>query len=109
MTKRFFDYDAETKQTEYFHYDAGNDTYTIETVEDVGPILEANKKMYNADDQGWMKGREGRRVATIPNIIIEKWKRELGVDLFDKNHDQAVRRLLNDPDWRYLRTAPGNH
>jgi len=106
MSRLFFDYDPETRQTEFFHYDEMEATFTIETVEDVEPIIEANKKLYNEGD-GFNAARDGRRIATIPNIIIDKWKREYGIDVFDKNHAQGVRRLLNDPDWRFLRTAPG--
>lgn len=103
---RFFDYDPETREIEWFHYDAGTDTATIQRQVDVQPIIDANKRLYNEGD-GFNKARDGRRIATIPSIVVDKWKRELGVDVFNKDHEKAVKRLLNDPDWRYLRTAPG--
>ena len=34
------------------------------------------------------------KVASIPLIIIEKWKRELGVDIMDKNDMPKVKKLL---------------
>ena len=45
-----------------------------------------------------------RKVASIPLIIIEKWKRELGVDIYNKNDWPKIKQLLNDPEYRFLRT-----
>ena len=50
------------------------------------------------------KDKSMRKVASIPLIIIEKWKRELGVDIMNKDHMPKVKQLLNDPQYRYLRT-----
>jgi hypothetical protein len=50
------------------------------------------------------KDKSMRKVASIPLIIIEKWKRELGVDVMNKDHMTKVKQLLNDPQYRYLRT-----
>jgi hypothetical protein len=33
------------------------------------------------------------------------WLQRYGVDVYRREHWPAVRRLLNDPDWRYLRTS----
>ena len=48
----------------------GHLTGAIETVQDVAPILECNKALQNEDDRGWSPGRELRRAATIPDIVI---------------------------------------
>ncbi len=106
MSRRFFDHDPATNATEFFHYDESTGDFAIETVSDVGPILEANKRQWN-DGDGYTPSREMRKIASIPLVILEKWKNELGIDWNNKNHAPAIRRLLNDPDWRYLRTAPG--
>lgn len=73
---------------------------------DVEPLLNDNKALYNAGD-GYTPSRELRRVASVPMVIIEKWKNELGIDVFDPNHKLAVRRLLNSSEYLYLRTASG--
>lgn len=73
---------------------------------DVGPILEHNKALATSGD-GYTPSRELRRAASIPFAIVEKWKNELGVDLFNPDHLPAVRRLLNSSEYLYLRTAPG--
>ena len=46
-------------------------------------------------------------VARIPLIIIEKWRNELGVDYWNPDHQDRIDRLLNDPEWRWLRTDEG--
>lgn len=79
--------------------------------QDVAPIIESNRAQYEAND-GYTPDRSMRRVGFIPNIIIDKWLNEEGLDVWAAlrgNSDQAVRlmRKLNDPDWRYLRTAAG--
>lgn len=107
MTRRLLEADWLTGIAEYHGYDSGTDCTIIETVQDVAPILEHNKALQNADDQGWSPSRDLRRAATIPDIIVLKWRNEYGIDVFDRNHWPAVKRLLNDPEWRYLRTAPG--
>jgi hypothetical protein len=73
---------------------------------DVEPILEHNKALYSMND-GYSPGREWRRAASIPLAIVEKWKNEYGVDVFNPDHREGVKRLLNSSEWRYLRTAPG--
>jgi len=107
MVRRLLDTDPETGLAEYHHYDVATDRTIIETVQDVAPILESNKTLQKHDDQGWSPSRDLRRAATIPDIIVLKWRNEYGIDVFDRNHWPAVKRLLNDPEWRYLRTAPG--
>jgi hypothetical protein len=72
----------------------------------VEPLLEANKALAASGD-GYTPSRELRRAASIPMAIIEKWKNELGVDVFNPDHIGAVRRLLNSNEYAFLRTAPG--
>ena len=73
---------------------------------DVEPILEHNKALYSMND-GYAPGREWRRAASIPLVIVEKWRNEHGVDVFNPDHMPAVKRLLNSNEYLYLRTAPG--
>lgn len=75
-------------------------SWVYQTIQGVEPILEANKWNQNHNH---MNGGY-RRVASIPLIIIEKWKRELGVDYWNPDHQAKVDQLLNSSDWRWLRT-----
>ena len=80
-------------------------SYAIEYRSDVTANLEANKAELNSPVRT-IEGM-GRKVASIPNAVAMIWLTRYGVDLFKKDHGPAVRRLLNDPEWRHLRTAPG--
>jgi hypothetical protein len=73
---------------------------------DVEPLLEANKALYTMND-GYSPSREWRRAATVPSIIIEKWKNEHGIDLSNPDHMPKVLELLDSNEYRFLRTAPG--
>lgn len=87
--------------------DDGKGGGLIHSVQDVAPALEANKAVYNHND-GYSPSRELRRAAYIPSIIRDKWLNEEGWDAFrpDLYGDKLVQKL-NDPEWRFLRTAPG--
>lgn len=89
------------------HYwqDREDGGFAISTSTDITAALEANQAAQSVND-GWSKSRELRRVAHIPNAIIQKWLSE-GFDMFDKNNKAELLRRLDDPDWALLRTAPG--
>jgi hypothetical protein len=78
----------------------------VHRLADVEANLEANKALYTLND-GYTPSREMRRAASIPMAVVEKWRNELGVDIFNPDHLPAVRRLLNSSQHLYLRTAPG--
>ena len=73
--------------------------------QDVEPILDHNKRLTTHND-GYSPDRSLRRAASIPAAVVEQWMRE-GVNIFDPNCRDEVRRRLNDPDNRYLRTSEG--
>jgi len=92
-----------------FKYDRSEDNMIVKSEKDVQPLIELNKKELNGDSPYGGVERNGmRKVASIPLIVIEKWKRELGVDVFNKDHMPKVKQLLNDPEWRWLRTHESN-
>lgn len=81
-----------------------------ERVQDVEPYLEANKAAYN-EVSSWrpFAGKNGRVVADIPNVIIERWMRE-GFNIFNENtpdYQKKLRQRLNSNEYRYLRVTPG--
>jgi hypothetical protein len=90
-----------------FIRDDGKTTEILSSA-DVTDHLEQNKAMYTHND-GYSKSRELRRVASIPAIVILKWKEELGVDFYSSDPEQKrkVRQLLNSNEYQFLRTAPG--
>lgn len=81
-------------------------TVLIRHQQDCNPTIELNKKLYNMGD-GYGPTREWRRAASIPNIILEKWLKEEGIRWWDSEDAPALMAKLDDPEWRFLRTAPG--
>jgi hypothetical protein len=90
----------------YLHADEKGERFAVEAIADVEPTLERNRAMQSEGD-GYSPSREWRRVASIPPIIQLRWKELYGIEAWNRDHWPGVRRLLNDPDWRWLRTSPG--
>jgi len=49
-----------------------------------------------------------RKVASIPLIIVEKWKRDHGIDMMNKDHWPKIKQLLNSNEYKFLRTHESN-
>lgn len=103
-----FDRDPLTGAEEFFHFDDETGGFRIQTREDVEPLIDLNRRLYNDGTNGWTPSRDLKRVAHIPASVILIWKESYGVDVFNRNHAPALKRLLNDPEWRHLRSAPGS-
>jgi len=106
--KRILDRDSLTGAISTFEYDEGEDRALIHQTTDVGPTLEQNKRFQNDGTGGWTPSRDFRHAARIPNAVIELWRTMYGVDIFNKNHAPAVKRLLNSSEWKFLRVAEFN-
>ena len=92
--------------TETLHFDDAERTFSLLRSQDAEPIIDANKRAQTSGD-GFSPSRELRRVASIPPLVHQVWKQQWGVDpLLPANHD-LLRRLLNDPDNRFLRVSEG--
>ena len=92
--------------------DNGDGTYTIHSEQDCSAALDLNKAMANHND-GYTPSRDMRRAAHIPDIVLLLWRQELGgghgpaSDPLHPSNRKWLLRRLDDPDWRFLRTAPG--
>ena len=108
MLMEFFDYDPLSGITQYTEYDNLTDELVIHSVADAQPVLEMNKAMANDPDykQQGIKN-EFWHVASIPQIVQLKWLTEKGIDVHNSRHWPEVRKLLNDPEYLYLKTTPG--
>ena len=92
-------------------YDHAEDKIVQHSVQDVQPLLELNKKEYNKDYiHGGVETKETgmRKVASIPLIIVEKWKKEHGIDMMNKDHWPKIKQLLNSKEYKFLRTHESN-
>lgn len=77
------------------------------SAQDVYEILEQNKAMFNAND-GYNWGRDVKRAASIPSSLRLKWLIEEGWDAWRADlYWDRLKRKLNDPEYRFLRTAGG--
>ena len=102
---RVLSYDPVTKIKEIHHYDPDTGAQALEMVGDVEEMVEDSKGRFAMVDERarWRDGMN--HVASVPLIIIDKVRRESGINLLrDKG---AMRQFLNDPDNRVFRTRPG--
>lgn len=102
--KRILDHDSHTGITEVFHTTANG--FGIQAVQDVKPILERNKQLM-ANDSGNYRNGNYHHVASIPLIVVEQWRKELGDDPMAKHNRKWLMRKLNDPDNKFMRTKGG--
>lgn len=101
--KRVLSHDPLTGITEIF--ESTEDGFNVHSVQDVEPILEANKARANTPD-AW-RG-DFRKEASIPMTLLLKWATEDGVPpgmVFSPEYAAKVARRLNDPDYRHLKCA----
>lgn len=83
------------------------DNIIVKREQDVEPIIEANKAIQNLPQK---RAGTFRHVGCVPNIILEQWMRDEGVDLLRMNKHEFgkfIKRKLNDPDYLFLKTTPG--
>lgn len=80
------------------------DTFDITKVQDISKNLELNRAV--ANEVGKRSGSDAyNQVASIPAIIVTKWLIEEGIDLYNPDHSDAIKKKLNSSDFRYLRTS----
>lgn len=92
---------------------AKNGQVTVYREQDVEACLDANRSEANEAPtwRPYASGRKDislRKVAEIPCIVVEQWLKE-GVNIFSKDPDmqKKFKQKLNDYNYRYLRTFPG--
>ena len=100
MTEYLFDRDPEAGTWETFSFNEDTNEITIRRYADVQPVLDANKGYHLYGDG---KGKDMWLAASIPDTIALKWLREYGVNAWRASDWPAVKKLLNDPENRYLR------
>jgi len=92
---------------ETYYWDPQTETMTIKNTFNVSDVIEQNKKLQNASiDKRFGKGML-HHVADIPNVFITKILKEHNIDVFsnDKAEQMRLRRLLETPEYRFLKTT----
>lgn len=103
MNERLLDADPVTGLKTYHIYDPATEETRLRYEQDVEPLLDANKARQNATSKAEKLPDGIVHVASVPASIQLKWLVEKGVDMFNPDHKQAVAKLLDDSEWRYLK------
>jgi alpha-galactosidase len=84
-------------------------TLIAERVQDCQDILDRNALLRSMPQKSVGTETWGRHVASIPNVIMERWLNEelergnTTIKMFGPEMDRLVKRKLQDPDWKWLR------
>jgi hypothetical protein len=91
--------------TKLFHRLHDGD-WVHETIQNCTPIAEANAEARNHCNP-WNGDKSMRHDARIPMIYLDIWQKRYGINFLDSNPDvqKQVDKLLNDPEWRWMRTS----
>jgi hypothetical protein len=110
MTKRLITSDSNTGLDTYHEYDPYTDETRIIYESDAQSVLDENRRLAN-DSEYTKKGikQEFWKYASIPAGIQVKWLFEKGIDIRNKEHGPAIGRLLEDPEYKYLKCTTKYH
>ena len=110
MTKRLLGANPLTGEAVYWTYQPSDDSVTITHEQDVSPLLDRNIILAN-DDERTKQGIKGDlwHYATIPSVPAMKYLMETGIDVFAPGNDKEAFRMVNSPDYRYLKTTTKHH
>lgn len=92
---------------EVVYHDDG-ETVAIEHRQDISKHIDFNRYAQNEHRGYLQKGIEQYHIASIPALAVVKIRDELGLDVFNPEHQEDVMKMIiNNPDYSYLRTTPG--
>lgn len=111
MTKHLLSVSPITGIRTYYEEGEGG-KFHIHQMADVEGVLEFNKRQMTHHDTGqafWRGTPKGeavmKKVASVPMMVLMKWMTEYHIDPFDDDDLPKVIKLLNDPEWRWLKCA----
>lgn len=87
--------------------DNGDGTASVVTQQDVGELVEYAKTKANGQNTSagrFMGDKWAASAAVIPAAVQLKWLTEEGLDIYNPAHADRLKKKLNDPEWRHLRT-----
>lgn len=88
------------------------DSFNVIRTQDVSSIIDQNKKDQNDPYflNGFTSSGDMKHVARIPLIVLEGWAKKHGIkkkEIYGKEMSEIIRKELNDPDNKFLRTGMG--
>ena len=88
------------------HYDHTTGYTHIEHRQDVSAVIERNKEFHKTSYQHDGVKNNWVHAASIPEVIQIQWMREYGIkDIYSTEYWPLIKRLLNSPEYRYLKTG----
>lgn len=101
LDERLLDYDPSTGMKTWFSSsDDDGGTWNLRYEQDVSPLLDANKE---SQAEGFDKRADMWHAASIPNVVLMEWITKHGIEYWNPNHRDGVKRLLNSDEYRHLR------
>lgn len=90
----------------YLEFDHNTRRVTVGKIQDVQAIIDHNKALQN-DFDGY-RGKSFVRTHAVPIVVDAELKKRSGHDHATGAYDaDKYRQLLNDADYKYLKTVPG--
>jgi hypothetical protein len=108
MKRRLDDGGTDIQTWMHFHTDEyGNEKFTIQNIQPTKNIIEQNKQAQRYYRENPQRGAI-REVAEIPVLWQYQILQEHGIDVWSKDPEmkRRFRRLLDHPDYKFLRTDP---
>ena len=81
------------------------DGFLVHHTQDAEPILKLNHEKRSLGRSYYAEDPDMHRVASVPLGVAYQWLAKYGVEAWNPEHMDRIKRLLNDPEWRYLKTA----
>lgn len=94
------DFNPFTGEMVTFDYNDATDEITIGHHQDCTPIIDANKRAQIETDAKAQMKNDWIHYASVPNVLIMKWKQEHGVDFFKREDWPRVMALINSREYR---------
>ena len=93
--------------SEIYHKDPGENKFHIQIVQDVSQYLRSNREDQGNFRRGSKWGEGMHRVASIPEVVIAEWWKELGSNPLSKQNRKWLIAKLNSNEFSGLRTRTG--
>lgn len=88
------------------------DAFNVKRTQDVSKILDMNKadQADSSFNDGYTEEGDMKHVARVPLLVLEQWAKKHNIakkDVYGKEMNDIIRKELNDPDNKFLRTGGG--
>ena len=100
--KRILDTDPEMGTTSIFHANEHDQTYAVETRQDVTQIIKEATQSRNETSKKTPYKNDLNKVMTVPMTIYAEWLAKGWT-----KDQEKLKQLVNDPDLRYFKTREG--